>query len=677
MPTTPISLCQAFAIYIRQKQEEPEKPWADPVGSLAQTLECGCRYCYAACKVIGKEDEVVKNKKKDLDSVTLEIDPGLNVLGRYGILGGTKDDALGAEFRNSGLKFNREGISAEIFVLDSEDDPIIPTATQISGYTGSDQSFQTAMKWITDCFKNHRLCSAFFTPLGPPKLPLRVIDVSLPDSKIVQLVQTDDDKAYYACLSHCWGSEQPLKTTLAPDTLSIHTKGIAWGELPKTFQEAIEITRKFEIRYLWIDSLCIIQDDEEDWQTQSAQMADIYRNSVITIAGSAASSSQQGLFRNADSEHIDHALSSIDVLEDFVKVRKRKPLSHVSTEHPLLQRGWVFQERMLSPRYLHFGQNELLWECTEQLACECGSLSHMYQDKKEWLAPQIRLHPYLLGILNHRPRGVSGLWQASVANYSQMKLSYPGDIFPAISGIAKIVREVTGWTYVAGLWKETLITDLVWSVERPKHARRCEEWRAPTFSWASVEHKTARSSISYDCMTFLEKGLENSTPRRCRTDMYASVVETKCVLRGSDPAGKLVAGHIILSGTLIQATLRYLESSRQWKIAFLDGETLSYSSFLKDYDLRQSDDEFKDGDTVYCLKLIGSSWIPAHVSGEYLLYIVLRKITRSLKPAQGVTNECNFERIGLLRDAHGDDAVCLEQGSKTSAIQSDILVKIL
>jgi hypothetical protein len=167
---------------------------------------------------------------------------------------------------------------------------VIPVATPLSGYTGSQQAMRTIYKWLEQCVKSHKImCPQLVTPDGPPKLPHRVLDVTISDENSVRLVETQGKVGYWACLSHCWGEKQPLKTTRDPDTLSQHQIAIPWDTLPKTFQDAIFVTRALGIQYLWIDSLCIIQDDSVDWQFQSAQMADIYRNSILTIAGSASS----------------------------------------------------------------------------------------------------------------------------------------------------------------------------------------------------------------------------------------------------------------------------------------------------------------------------------------------------------------------------------------------------
>ncbi|OCL12919.1 HET-domain-containing protein, partial [Glonium stellatum] len=293
------------------------------------------------------------------------------------------------------------------------------------------------------------------------KLPNRVLDLSLLTSngKVV-LSERSTDTSLYACLSHCWGKNRPLVTT--SETLAQHKLGISYNKLPKTFQDAITFVCRMSIRYLWIDSLCIIQDDEEDWRRESALMADIYRNAVITLAASAATNSTDGLFSSASAKYLG---------------REVKCLKNCADNHGF----YFFQERLLGPRVLHFGDLELLWECTEQSHCECGGRLSM---PGSWPSEKKFFHAALLDVLPSRH--VSNIWREMVQDYTRMFLTFEKDIFPAISGAAKAMEAATKSRYLAGLWECSIIEDLLWSTSEPGKAQRPSVWRAPTFSWASV-----------------------------------------------------------------------------------------------------------------------------------------------------------------------------------------------
>ncbi|KAH6868752.1 heterokaryon incompatibility protein-domain-containing protein, partial [Alternaria rosae] len=265
----------------------------------------------------------------------------------------------------------------------------------------------------------------------------------------IRLIDTGNKRERYACLSHCWGGQYPLRTTKKPDTLSDHLENIEEQDLPKTFRDAIKVIVELGIRFIWIDSLCIVQDDDKDWQVQSAQMASIYANSTLTIAASASSGPHEGLFRVAAPDLIGWSISN------FPDIRARKPLQHDSERLPLLERGWVFQERLLSPRVLHFTDHELIWECMEHLDCECQRLEN--PTAHFWSVSKQLCHPDRWRLLKDDHSEITDVWMRLIMDYFQLALSKPDDIFPAISGIAKSFGEATGWDYFAGMWKQTMI----------------------------------------------------------------------------------------------------------------------------------------------------------------------------------------------------------------------------
>ncbi|KAH7071302.1 heterokaryon incompatibility protein-domain-containing protein [Paraphoma chrysanthemicola] len=155
---------------------------------------------------------------------------------------------------------------------------------------------------------------------------------------------------------------------------------IPWKTIPKTFQEVMQLALKLGFRYIWIDSLCIVQDDSEDWEVQSSLMSEIYQNAVLTLSATSAAGDNEGCCSN----NILRPPLEITLPEDIgaCRIAVRNPLQHwdahtaneLQNHFPLLTRGWAFQERLLSPRVLHICKSELVWECREASLCECGSL---------------------------------------------------------------------------------------------------------------------------------------------------------------------------------------------------------------------------------------------------------------------------------------------------------------
>jgi hypothetical protein len=215
-------------------------------------------------------------------------------------------------------------------------------------------------------------------------LPTRVLDVGPEPDSTPYIYISNRESRLYICLSHCWGMTQCLTTTTS--TLEERTRGIPWGDFPPTFQDAISLSRYLGIQYIWIDSLCIIQDNKPDWQREAALMGSVYGNSYLTIAATASSNSSGGLFRC----HKSSLYKSRNVIEITPVVLVRRPLPHnlferldyqfndTSTSHeafmsdnPLLTRAWVLQEHLFPPRVIQFTENGLIWECNSNLSCEC------------------------------------------------------------------------------------------------------------------------------------------------------------------------------------------------------------------------------------------------------------------------------------------------------------------
>jgi hypothetical protein len=332
-------------------------------------------------------------------------------------------------------------------------------------------------------------------------LPNRVLDLSLGNNpsdnqSLTFLYETSreiPEEGQYVCLSHCWGTgKMPIITT--SETIEAHKAGIPWSALPKTFQDAATFTRKLGIRYLWIDSLCIIQGDEDDLAKQLPQMPAIYENAYVTLAATFSGSSGGGCFSKAGPEFQAQCLDILDRSTGTAhRVSLRRHLPHWPTSGPgyspslesdsiLLTRAWVLQERLLSARVLHFGRHELLWECRDSVTCECGFLAGLNTNSID----KIRHHRSLAaGALSRRQH--TAKWHDLVSAYSTLKLTQGADKLPALSGLASQLNRAVGDGYVAGLWRSSLIDDMLWETQVLDPLPRPKEWRAPSWSWASVD----------------------------------------------------------------------------------------------------------------------------------------------------------------------------------------------
>jgi Heterokaryon incompatibility protein (HET) len=259
----------------------------------------------------------------------------------------------------------------EIFTLPGERCPWpkVPSAKVLSSYTGCPASLYQLNSWLSSCVQNHKYCG--YT--DEVDLPARLLKISGNDDSDpkVQLIDTNGAKGRYICLSHRWFSGQAITTTTS--NIDERKAGIHWDDLPKTFREVIKVTQDLGFEYLWIDSLCINQDPSSgDWLIEAPKMAQYYQNAFLTISATEAT---EGLFYKRPKGA--QIMWEVVAPENFKQrwepynICIREPLSHDASA--LHGRGWVLQEHVLSPRVIHFGK-ELIWECTELTACQCGRL---------------------------------------------------------------------------------------------------------------------------------------------------------------------------------------------------------------------------------------------------------------------------------------------------------------
>jgi hypothetical protein len=132
---------------------------------------------------------------------------------------------------------------------------------------------------LKQCHEEHESCESQTVPF----LPTRVIDVGQSDHPRL-CISNRNQQACYVALSYCWGGQQEVLLTV--DTLDAKIRGLCLENLPQTIRDAIEVTKKLGFRYLWVDALCILQDDQKDKRLEIEAMGNIYRNATLTVAAS-------------------------------------------------------------------------------------------------------------------------------------------------------------------------------------------------------------------------------------------------------------------------------------------------------------------------------------------------------------------------------------------------------
>ena len=397
-----------------------------------------------------------------------------------------------------------------------------------------------AGKWLKECRDGHPACQK-----SDRKIPNRLINAE--STTTIKLCETSGHRDLdYVALSHCWGTLNQFQTTTT--NLENRKTSIEWDCLPKTFQDAITIAQSLGYTYIWIDSLCILQDSRQDWEAESARMGDIYENAALTIAATSSPSDESGFLgvRTSNAIKVINFLPPGDgtvVREALVRVRKMT--EHYVTpiyadaepaEGRLNSRAWAYLERLLARRVLAFHKNELLWECNAIWDCECGHNSFAHKEKQ-------RAHPFNFQEIIKRIGGERTYynWRNEIVPaYSSRDLTFASDRLLAISAVASKVQRVLSDEYIGALWKTELPRQLLWEPVGSWSSTKAavtSEYRAPSFSWASVDVVVAYREYA----TF---------------QPLIEVLETSCIPSGPDPMGQLSHARIRVSGLLARLWIR-------------------------------------------------------------------------------------------------------------------------
>ena len=338
----------------------------------------------------------------------------------------------------------------------------------------------------------------------------------------------------YCTLSHCWGKSQ--FTRLDRHNLTDLHDDIPMRNLSKTFQHAVLAACKMGFEYIWIDALCIVQDDEEDWQREAATMATVYACSSLNFAATAASDGTEGCFHPRTPDMIRRIRSfkakgtgGIYRTNGTYLCSRELPWDAEIEKSPLSRRGWVLQERALAPRTLHFGKSQIYWECGKMGSCE-----QFPNVIPWWKAPTTSTRQLRAAIDRNEPWS---WWKGVVLEYSRRSLTKQDDKLVAISALASRYQAATGDEYIAGLWRTGLERNLTWKStfgdsekELPiVKAPRPVKYTAPTWSWASL------------CRQVKLRGVGTKWKQ---TELLSSVVDVNVAASSHNAFGQVVSAFV-------------------------------------------------------------------------------------------------------------------------------------
>nr|RBQ98295.1 hypothetical protein FVER53263_11872 [Fusarium verticillioides] len=434
----------------------------------------------------------------------------------------------------------------------------------------------TLKMWLKEC-ESHEQCIKSLPDTRKAKLPTRVLDLtgsvdipSDPKDIKIKLRETDGGEVgTYTALSYCWGANPELHFKTTSENLDKHKEGIEFFDLPLTQRETILATLYLGIRYLWIDGLCIIQDSREDWEAESVKMGSVYTNAHLTLAATSSDTPEMGLllpFQGAECVKIHRETVS-------VRMETHRELDRMS--EPLNTRGWTLQEGVLASRIVCFGKEQWLWKCPSRYATEDG----LVDGSRDFDGGLIQWADIV-----HQGPGEHGEnylrhWYRMVTNYSSRDLTYQSDKWNAIAGLTDMFIKLTGYTYLAGLWKEDLANGLVWEAKMRGVTR--EPGSIPSWSWMSV-----KGGI---------KGYVHTTPTVSMIELLQSDLQWK----GTPLASPLKVARLTIKGKILQATLgtrSVTQDSRHHILAASGSDEIFGEAFL--------DSKIPDGakiPTVSCL----------------------------------------------------------------------------
>jgi hypothetical protein len=463
----------------------------------------------------------------------------------------------------------------------------------------------TAKRWLNKCCDFHD-CKA----RQEVELPTRLLELGGPDSHIIRLVTPPRGTVgKYMALSYCWG--RSVQFTATRDNVEELARGFHLAFLPATIRDAVLVTGGLGLRYLWVDALCIIQGSDDtarrDWAIESARMAEVYSNAFCTVVAASAAGSNEGIFFYRPAQYSSslrpHILNTtIDVSKEnqaggSLTAHGRNARDHTLrncvsimsllrgfADEPINRRAWALQERLLSPRLLIYTWDHIFWHCDENLDASNGP------DGVEWSHSMYK----------YRLRGDTVTqwdWEQIVENYCSRSLTYSQDKLPALSGLARRYQAANSKPdkYLAGLWESHLPQHLLWvqfgdwyrAFVANAENQRPSEYRAPSWSWASID-----GLVSYIHVRDIKY------PSLYTLEVVSSHIELE---NDNSPFGRIKGGSLILCGRFKQAFMVMVSDVPQ--IFATENKEFNIGSvFLDDESLQGR--KLADRHPIFCLLVV-------------------------------------------------------------------------
>ncbi|KAF2109634.1 heterokaryon incompatibility protein-domain-containing protein [Lophiotrema nucula] len=423
----------------------------------------------------------------------------------------------------------------------------VDLARVIFGDAGDERSISLAKSWFARCTRYHgKAC----TLEADVPLPSRLVQIPRDLSYDLKLyIPREGERGRYIALSYCWGHGIAFKTLST--NLEDRKRGFSVDSLPPTLRDAIILARRMEVDYIWIDSICILQDDGNDWSRESAEMAQVYGNAAFTICVDSAPGMDSGIFQNRDfpTSHTFGPHGS------FCLQTETPAWYHMSMDtQPLYWRGWAFQERILSCRNLHFFAGQVAWECNTTLyresfrGRESKPWGHFAKNEYTHLFHSNRVAEKIAAGTKHTREelfALIGSWNFVAQEMMMRSFTDETDRLPSVSGLASVLQVPELGEYFAGVWSYNPFLSMAW------YCRQSQEWqpdyyRVPSWSWVDMYGQmiwnmgTTSIGKSAEDIAEWEKWDQDYGPR---------LIKHNTILRNLDPKGAVLEGsYIVMSG---------------------------------------------------------------------------------------------------------------------------------
>ena len=402
-------------------------------------------------------------------------------------------------------------------------------------------------------------------------LPKRLLSVGSNEDPHIKLVDTNngttllDARSYrYAALSYCWGTPEKAQhqVQLTSQNIRTYTEGINTGQLSAVMQDAILVCRVLDIPFLWIDALCILQDSLSDWEEQSQEMNEVFGNSWLTICATSSSSCQEGFLQKRrppalSLEYISRFNPDVRGELSFRStpaechdgVRPFATLPYLAQDLDVAKwskRGWIFQEKILSPRKLYFGHSMIHFQRDNLTISENG----FRRTANFHSGADISSNAWTIWPLLKKKRHLYAFWLEIVKPLTDLLWTDERDLFPAMSGITAAFSKAINDRYLAGHWLGDLACSLLWYTlalrntinEVLENLSEHNTQSAPSWSWASRhDYQACVMSASDDMCCRIRSHIRQEF----------EVVETKVSLDGRNSFGRLKQASLLLSGSII------------------------------------------------------------------------------------------------------------------------------